>query len=324
MSDPNPNPAPNPSGTPEWHAGFAGTDTTMLEGIKSFQTPGDFYKSWNETSTELKTLKEKPSTWPDDWREKYSGTDDKKLGVLKRYASPSDALNALFAAQQRISSGDLKSKLPDNATAEQIAAYRVENGIPEKPEGYLEKLPNGLVIGDEDKPIFESFAKALHGINAPPSVAHAAIKWYEEFQENQAAEIGEADTVSRTQAEDKLRADWGADYRANINHINAFLAKAPPVVSEALQNARTPEGLAIFNIPEVMQWFAQTARELDPIGTIVPAGNGAPAANLEAEIADIEKFMRTNRAEYNRDEKKQARLRELYGAREKLKARSAA
>lgn len=262
--------------------------------------------------------------WPDDWRQQYAGTDTKKLGVLSRYTSPSAALDALFAAQQRISAGELKKALPKDATPEQIAAYRTENGIPEKPEGYLEKLPQGLVIGDEDKPLFTKFAEKLHAKNLPPEAAHAAVEFYNELQEEQQAALVETDRATKASTEDKLRAEWGAEYRANLNHLNAFIDKAPEAVSEVLLSARTADGTAILNVPEVVQWFAQQARELDPIGTIVPNNGTATAATVDSEIAEIEKLMKTNRAEYNRDEKKQARLRELYSVREKLKARNAA
>jgi hypothetical protein len=262
--------------------------------------------------------------WPDDWRQQYAGADAKKLGVLTRYTSPTAALDALFAAQQRISAGDLKKALPENATPEQVAAFRTENGIPDKPEGYLEKLPQGLVIGDEDKPLFAKFAEKLHAKNLPPATAHAAVEFYNELQEEQAAQAAEAETAAKAATEDKLRAEWGADYRANLNHITSFIEKAPEGVSEALLNARTPDGKAIFNIPEVLQWFASQARELDPMGTIVPSGGGAAGATIDTEIADIEKLMRTNRPEYNRDTKKQERYIQLLGAREKLKTRSMA
>jgi hypothetical protein len=245
--------------------------------------------------------------WPDDWRQQYAGTDAKKLGVLQRFASPTAALDAYFAASQRIAAGEVKKPLPENATPEQIAAYRAENGIPEKAEGYLEKLPQGLVIGDEDKPLFAKFAEKLHARNLPPAAAHAAVEFYNELQEEQQAEAAEAETAARAAAEDKLRADWGAEYRLNLNHVNAFIEKAPPVVAEALHNARTPEGLAIFNVPEVVQWIAQQARELDPISAIVPAGGGAPGKTIETEIADIEKVMKTDRTAYNRDDRLQKR-----------------
>src|SRR5262245_15852958 len=60
--------------------------------------------------------------WPDDWREKMAEGDQRFLDTLKRYASPT-ALRDAFKEQRRlISSGQLRKPLPENATAEQLAA----------------------------------------------------------------------------------------------------------------------------------------------------------------------------------------------------------
>jgi hypothetical protein len=49
---------------------------------------------------------------------------------------------------------------------------------------------------------------------------------------------------------------------------------------------------------------------------------GNLASSIDDEIKVIEKYMRTNRAEYNKDPQKQQRLRDLYGARSKVKAKA--
>src|SRR3990172_7165987 len=59
-----------------------------------------------------------PGDCPADGRQQYAGDDPKKLSRLERYASPKAALDALFAAQQRISSGELKAALSPDATPE--------------------------------------------------------------------------------------------------------------------------------------------------------------------------------------------------------------
>ena len=59
----------------------------------------------------------------------------------------------------------------------------------------------------------------------------------------------------------------------------------------------------------------------NPAGVVVPGSHADPSKGVDDEISTIEKTMRTNRSEYNRDEKMQARYRELLGAREKLKPR---
>lgn len=262
-------------------------------------------------------------TWPEDWRKQMVGEDEKELRQAERYATPKDIWKKARELERRVSSGELKAPLPDNPTPEQLTAYRAERGIPEKPEGYLEQLPNGLVIGETDKPIFESFVKELHAVNADPKVAHAAVAWYNKFQEDQAAKTAEADVAHREEVGDALRAEWGADYRANVNHVKAFLEAAPKGVADLIANARDAEGRALLNSPQVLQWLASTARELNPIHTIVPGTSGNDGATVDGEIEKIEKVMRDKPKEYFRDEKMQARLRELYGARERIKGRAA-
>jgi len=307
MPDPTPTPAPSPGATPA---------PSLTPNPSPVPTPAP---SPGATPSPAPTP-EPTKGWGDNWRQQYAGEDTKLLQRLERYQSPKAALDALIAAQNKISSGELRAPLPENATPEQVAAYRQQNGIPEKPEGYFEKLPDGLVIGDADKPMFNSFAEGLHKLNAPPQIAQYAVSWYNKLQEEQAAKVAEGDTTAKTATEDALRAEWGADYRANINHIQGFLAQAPEGVADLVANARGSDGKAILNDPNVVRWLASVARDLNPTGTIVPTGSTV-GKGLEDEITEIEGFMKTNRAEYRKDEKKQARLRDLYDARARQQAR---
>lgn len=297
------------------------TSTTGQTPTTGTTTTGTTQQTGQTTQTTQTT--EPAKGWGDEWRKTYAGEDAKLLSRLERYQSPKAALDALIAAQNKISSGELRAPLSANATAEEVAAYRQANGIPEKPEGYFEKLPDGLVIGDADKPLFESFAKGLHTLNADPKVAQYAVKWYNDFQEQSLAKQTENDDSQRTAVEDELRKEWGNDYRANINHINGFLAQAPQGVSDLVANARGPDGRAILNDPNVVRWFAQVAREANPVGIIVPNTGGNAGETIATEIGTIEKYMKENRTAYNKDEKMQARLRDLYDARDRMKTRAA-
>ncbi len=259
----------------------------------------------------------------DDWRQNMAGEDAEFLKQLERFADPKAFATSWRAAQQKIRSGEVKAPLPDKPTPEQLAAFRQERGIPEKAEGYLEKLPDGLVIGEDDKPLFENFVKGLHDMNVDPKVAHYAVGWYNKFQEEQAAKTAENDTAHRAEVEDALRSEWGNDYRANVNHIKSYLATLPDGVGDKIANARDSEGRALLNDPKVLRALAQTAREINPSHTIVPGTQGNATEAVQEEIDKIEKVMRTNRAEYNKDNKMQARLRDLYSARERMKSRAA-
>jgi len=74
------------------------------------------------------------------------------------------------------------------------------------------------------------------------------------------------------------------------------------------------------NHPDMARWLAMNARTINPVATVVPGAGANIAGAIDDEITSIEKMMRTDRQAYNKDEKMQARLRELYGARERAKA----
>src|SRR5260221_442998 len=166
--------------------------------------------------------------WPDDWREQIYGSDPKLLARLQRYASVKDVANALVAAQNRISSGELKSALKANATAEEAAAWRLENGIPESPDKYDLTMPGGIIFGDEDKPFIESFTKAAHAANFHPEQVKAALAWYHQDREAQIEVMAAKDAQQRDAARDELIAEWGVnDFKRNSNQIMSLLDTAP-------------------------------------------------------------------------------------------------
>lgn len=304
---------------------IADTQPTTQDPQQTTQQTADPSQTTQPTQPTQTAQQRADQKWGDNWRKDYAGEDAKMLARLERYQSPKAALDALIAAQNKISAGELKRPLPDNPSAEELNAWRKDNGIPETHEGYLQNLPNGLVIGEDDKPILDSFLKSIHELNADPKLAHKAIEWYSNFQEEQQAQRQEQDNADLQAAEDALRAEMGADYRANINHIQSFLSSAPQGVNEMLANARTGDGKALFNIPEFVNWMAGLAREVNPAGVIV-SGTGNSSGIVD-ELATIEKMMGNKGSDYwkgPRSEGLQARYRELITAQERMKARGAA
>ena len=285
-----------------------------------------------DTSTE-KPAKDEPSTdeatdaatevapdWPDDWRDKLAKGDEKARKRLDRFQSPADVLKSWQALEQKMSSGDVKSKLPDNATDEQITAYRKDNGIPETFDGYLADLPDGLVIGDDDKDMVNSYLERVHGKNADPSVVQETLNWYYDLQEEQIAAQAESDKSNLRDGEDEIRAEWGAEFRANQNAIRAYGDTMPEGLFETMVQARGPDGRILGHNPDFMRQMARLASEANPAGFVSPAGGGSQVESVKSEIASIEKVMRDDRATYNKDTKMQERLRVLYDAEAKLSA----
>lgn len=264
------------------------------------------------------------ATWPEDWRKQMAGDDEKELKQAERYSTPKDIWKKARELERRLSSGELLKPLPDNATPEQVAEFRQSRGIPDKPEAYLEKLPNGLVIGTEDKPIFDSLVKKLHERNADPKTVHGIVEWYSNFKEEAAAEQRQQDVAFGQQTEDTLRTEWGTDYRINKSIRDTYIDALPPAIKDVFLNSRMPDGRPLGDHPDLSKWLVQQARDAGYSNTIVAGTNGNTGQTLEDEITKIEKFMGTNRSEYNKDVKLQQRLLELYDARLRVQKRSAA
>jgi len=256
-----------------------------------------------------------------EYATKDGKVDEKVLQRLGRYATPSDLINSHLALQTKISSGEFRSVLPKDANDDQIKAWRAENGIPEAPDKYELKLKDGLVVGEEDKPIIDAFLKNAHAANLTASQASAAVDWYYDQIEQQTAARAEADKQLAQKAQDELRAAWGQEYRTNENLVMGLLESAPTGVKDQFLHGRLADGTPIMSHPETVRWLNQLAREINPVTALIPNAGGNIAGAIDDEIKQYETWMKAPRdsadgKKYWADVKVQERLRALYGARD--------
>lgn len=258
--------------------------------------------------------------WPDDWRTKLS-PDGKHSKTLDRFASPNAILDSYIALRQKVDSGELKQNVPFPAagTPEQQAAWRKDHGVPAKAEEYTLAFKDGLVFGEVDKPFVDDFLKVAHESNASPEQVGKILAWYQESQERVIEAQETRDAAFLQESEDQLRAEWGPEFRTNVNAIRGLVDTIPEEVRELFVNARLQDGNALMNHPQMARWLVATARTVNPVATVVPGAGANVASAIEDEIASIEKVMQTDRKSYNKNEKMQARLRELYSARERAR-----
>lgn len=260
---------------------------------------------------------EAPQSMPENWRSLMSGENKKTLNQLERYKTPADMANALIEAKQKIREG-VSEKLPENPTDEQIAAYREQNGIPAEHTGYELALNDGLVIGEDDKPIIDSVLQAMHGTNASPDTVNATVNAYYTMQEQAYADREVKDNSDRTDAVAALKDAWGADYQANQNAVVSLLNTVPEGIREELQSARLPNGDALFNSPDFMEWMAGVSRKSNPAATVMPNANN-PVQAMNDELTHIENTMKNEPNKYWGDPAMQKRYNELLGAKESMR-----
>ncbi len=215
-------------------------------------------------------LDAKVGLWPENWRTQLAGDDVKALKRLERFAAPTDIYRSYRALEQRLSTGELKSTLPKDATAEQKAAWRAESGIPETPDKYDLNLGDGLVVGENDKPMVEAFTKAAHEVDMHPTQVKRVLTWYYDFAEKQAAAQAAKDAAAVETGIETLRGEWGTEYKPNLNRITSLLDMAPAGVKDQMMGGRLADGTPFMSDPKTLEWLVSLARELNPASTVIP------------------------------------------------------
>ena len=236
--------------------------------------------------------------------------------MLKRITDFDKFTESYFNAQDKIRAGEISNGLPDNPTDEQLAAYREANNVPSTPKEYALALEGGLVLGEIDERIMSGVYDIAHKHNVSNDVISDLTNAMLKGREFESQAMVKQDGLDMQQSTSMLRDTWGQDYETNIGLVQGVLSGLPESVRDGFANARLSDGTAVFNSPEMMNFFAEAARAINPAATVVPAGNGNPVQAINGRIADLEAKMST--PEWFKDASSQKELLNLYTARDKM------
>jgi hypothetical protein len=265
--------------------------------------------------------------WAENWRELLAGEDKEDLKTLVRLSSPVDLWKQNKELRRKLSSGEFKKALPENATPEEKAAWRKENGFPENADGYLEslQLPNGMVLGDADKPFVAELAAAALDTDVPPAAFNGLVTKYYALQEAQAAKQAEEDQAYHDENLAALGKEFGPAFKREVALVNAFVAQYfPPEIASDLLVARGSDGRIIGDNPIFIKALSALAREINPLATLVPGGGADPAKTVNDRLAEIRKFRTENPDKYDADKTMQAEELELIATKQKIEGRGKA
>lgn len=280
-------------------AGDGGTDTTDKAAVAATTADAGKAADKGDSSTaeaDAGTDKAADAS-ADDWRAKAAAGNEDILKTLSRYNSVENALKALHATKQAISRGEFQRAKPDGTDEKALAAWKKEQGIPDKPEGYV--LPEDVtkLMTDADKPVLASFTEFAHSQGARPDVVEIASRWYVQQAEAAAVQQMETDKGHKETLEDDLRGDWGAEYKSNFNLAKRFLEDSP-LGAKGWAGLRSDKGVLLGNDPDFMRWAAEQGRE--KFGDSAFASPDSVSRH-ESEKAEIERMLKTDRKAYFRD-----------------------
>ncbi len=259
----------------------------------------------------------------ENWRTPFAGGDDKQATQLERFTTAADFGKAYFGLQARVSAGDVLKPLPDDATDDDLKAFREQQGIPLEAKAYLDDLPEGLVIGEDDMPFMVDMVEKTYDLNMSKPQMHGLIKWYNDFTESADAARHDNDETLRVASEDEFRDEWGSEYRKNVNLINSLIEGQFGMDAESFLSARTKEGTLLLADAGVLRGLINMSREINPGGELVE-NNENIMQSMEEELSGLKKLMREDRKAWNDSPEKAERFQILVNAINKQKERSMA
>lgn len=257
--------------------------------------------------------------WPENWQSGLAGGDEKVAEEMGRYAEPGLIGPALVEAKNKIRSMDVRTPFPDEGSDKDKNKWRKDNGIPKEAAGYFDKLPDGLVIAEEDKQGMDNFAEAMHAVHAPPVITHAGFgAWYKHV-DTVLADRAERDKKNERDHGDQHDENYGRDSRGTANRLSDLYNGAGEGVMDAVLDARMANDMKVRDFFGFTKFMAETLYKANPLVTVPGLGGGDPVAALDDEITAIEKDIKNDNRAYRADKVKQARYLTLLEARDKRK-----
>ena len=235
-----------------------------------------------------------------DWRKVIAGDDPDAMKTLERFPSPKELYGSYNSLRTKVSSGELKaiSPYPAAGTPEQQAAWRAEAGIPTKPEEYKVEPPQGVVIGEADKPFVEGWLKHAHTKNLSNEAVNAGIAWWGEERIRRQEAAAQVQTDLKRETEDKLRAEWGQEFRPTMTRIEGLLDANLPAGSDMKEAIMG----SVATAPDFARLMAALAFQLNPGSTLVPGGAEGQVKSVTDWLSKADALMRSDRPAYNKSE----------------------
>lgn len=230
---------------------------------------------------------------PSDWRaglpEELRG--DKSLESIKGkdWAEAGPVLVKNYIHAQSLVGAD-KIIIPGkDATKEQVAEYRKKLGVPEKPEDYAHKLPEGLTEDKIDKKLLDTWKQRLHAQGLSKTQAEAVIA---DYLTDNVGTIKANETAAAKQQEKwelELKTKFGGDYDKQVNFARHALDKlGNPELTALLDSS------GLGSNPAVVEFFAKAGKAISDDSARGNGGSqfsGKPTSAAGAQSA-LEAFNR--------------------------------
>jgi hypothetical protein len=164
--------------------------------------------------------------------------------------------------------------------------------VPEKPEDYEFEVPEGKELSDGEYDILMDFAKAMHSNNMPADQVKKISSWFLEYEDIVAQKNAEKAYEARVETEEKLRAEWGPDYRANVNLMSNVLQEHLGTAAPEFLSAQMMDGSRLGDNETFIRLMAEVSRKIGgSTAELYTTDVHTTGQGLEARKAELMKMM---------------------------------
>ncbi len=247
---------------------------------------------------------------PPDWRASIEDPDLHRLS--ERYESASAMAKAV--SDLRRETATRIKPLGENASPEDVAAYRKQTGVPLSADGYAFDMPQGVEPSEADTAFQSEMAKAMHGANVTGGQAKALGAAFNDYVARQQADTDAVSAVAREQGVAVLKREFGGDYDRNIEYARrAALDFGSESFVEFLET-KIVDGAPLGDHPAFIKAFARIGRGAGeaPIDIETPAGDSATLdERIRAKRGEIQQAL--DRGDHKRAHRLDREERALWG-----------
>jgi hypothetical protein len=164
--------------------------------------------------------------------------------------------------------------------------------VPATFEDYEFEVPEGKELSDADHAIISDFAKAMHEKNMPANVVKNISGWFLEYEDMVAQKNADNAYQARIQTEEKLRAEWGADYRSNVNLMSNVLQEHLGSNAGEFLSQQLIDGTRIGDNETFIKLMAEVSRKVGgSTAELYTTDVHTTGQSLETRKADLLKMM---------------------------------
>ena len=190
----------------------------------------------------------------------YAAEGEDYAPILGRFNDEESFVKGAVQAHEKLRAGEVQYGLPEDASDEQVSAYREANGIPV--DGKYELSPE---LGEMDLEMLGPVMEYAHEHNIKGEDLNGLVDAYFGSRDKLIDDMAQQDGLDKQEFTRVMKDAWGGDYETNMNRATNRFNLLPEADRDNIKAAKMDDGTRLTNNPSFMAWLVNMDREISPL-----------------------------------------------------------